>query len=273
MINGQSLEARNGGSYAASFAPRVNSMMTTNNNSKSTTAPHTINDGKINNPHLRTTTTVNTATTVYHQPAQHRDTFNTSSSYSPHSNVEINTQSSSPANPKSPRTYNRTSSAMNASLSPPNQTSSPYSSTSSIDLRAKLVAAYTVAMNSLESVTPDLLSKVGYDQAHTVIVEMHNEITKYNKSVLSKESAGLKPPNGPKDDFADAILRSGNLLSEYRTIFRKYESAVAAQGVASAQLKHTLASKQHIESEILHIKSRLQQIQFDWGKERGSFNL
>jgi hypothetical protein len=162
---------------------------------------------------------------------------------------------------------------MNASLSPPNQKSSPYTSTSSIDLRAKLVAAYTVAMNSLESVTPDLLSKVGYDQAHTVIVEMHNEITKYNKSILSKESAGLKPPNGPKDDFADAILRSGNLLSEYRTIFRKYESAVAAQGVASAQLKHTLASKQHIESEILHIKSRLQQIQFHWGKERGSFNL
>ena len=94
-----------------------------------------------------------------------------------------------------------------------------------------------------------------------------------HKLVSSKIPTKLKPPNGPKDDFADAILRSGNLLSEYRTIFRKYESAVAAQGVASAQLKHTLASKQHIESEILHIKSRLQQIQFDWGKERGSFNL
>jgi len=49
-------------------------------------------------------------------------------------------------------------------------------------------------------------------------------------------------------------------------MFREYEAAVTSQTLASAQLKHALAHKQLIESKLLHVKNRLQQIQFDAGK-------
>ena len=271
MINDQSVEARNGGSYAASFSPGATNMTKSTNNLKSTTVPQAVNDGNMINPHIKMTTTVNTAKTIYHQTAQHRDTLIATTPSTHLLNVAMNTQPGSLANSKSPRANFKASSPMSTNQTSPVHISSPSVSASKFDLRAKLVASYTVAMNALESVTPDLLSKVGYDQAHSAIVEMHNEITRYNKSVFTNTTAALHPPIGPRDMFADAILRSGNLLCEYRTLFRKYETVVAAQGLASAQLKHTLASKQHIESEMFHIKSRLQQIQFDSGK-LGEYN-
>ena len=49
-------------------------------------------------------------------------------------------------------------------------------------------------------------------------------------------------------------------------MFREHEAATAAQSSASAQLKHAYAQKQLIESKLLHIKDRLQQLQFYAGK-------
>ena len=266
LIKNQTSKSSIGGSYASSFAPKVESMMTMNESSRSNTVPQTTIDGKMLNPHHKTTTTVNTAVTVYHQNANNsRSTTIATGSSSPPSSTDIKTMNGSMANPKSPRPYiNHSSTIKSTSQASPNQTTSPYTSGSSIDLRSKLVASYTFALNALESVTSEL--KVGYEQANTAIVEMHNEVARYNKSVSTRATPALHPPNGHRDVLADAILRSGNLLCEYRALYRKYETALAAQGVASAQLKHTLAMKQHAESELLHIKSRLEQIQLDSSK-------
>ena len=145
--------------------------------------------------------------------------------------------------------------------------SSPYSTYSAKDpLRPKLIALYTVAMNALDSVTTDLQTKLGYEQANTAIVSLLNETTGYYKAVYIGETPALKPPTNSKESFADAILKSGNLLGEYKVMFREHEAATAAQSSASAQLKLAYAQKQLIESKLLHIKSRLQQLQFDAGK-------
>jgi len=133
-------------------------------------------------------------------------------------------------------------------------------------LRPKLIAYYTVAMNALDSVSVDLQTKVGYEQANSAIVTLLNETTSYYKAVYLNETPALEPPTSSKDHFADSILKSGNLLGEYKVLFREYESAMTSQSLASAQLKHALAHKQHIESKLLHIKSQLQQLQYDNGK-------
>ena len=121
-------------------------------------------------------------------------------------------------------------------------------------------------MNALDSVTTDLQTKLGYEQANTAIVSLLNETTGYYKAVYIGETPALKPPTNSKESFADAILKSGNLLGEYKVMFREHEAATAAQSSASAQLKLAYAQKQLIESKLLHIKSRLQQLQFDAGK-------
>jgi hypothetical protein len=133
-------------------------------------------------------------------------------------------------------------------------------------LRPKLIAYYTVAMNALDSVSVDLQTKVGYEQANSAIVTLLNETTSYYKAVYLNETPALEPPTSSKDHFADSILKSGNLLGEYKVLFREYETAMTSQSLASAQLKHALAHKQHIESKLLHIKSQLQQLQHDNGK-------
>ena len=146
-------------------------------------------------------------------------------------------------------------------------TSSPSSITSvNGPLRPKLIANYTVAMNALDSVTPELQSKVGFEQANTAIIEILNDTTRYYKAVYMGEALALNPPTTSKEIFADSILKSGNLLGEYKVTFREYEAATTSQSLASAQLKHALAHKQHVESKLLHIKNRLQQLQFDASK-------
>ena len=146
-------------------------------------------------------------------------------------------------------------------------TSSPSSITSvNGPLRPKLIANYTVAMNALDSVTPELQSKVGFEQANTAIIEVLNDTTRYYKAVYMGEAPALNPPTTSKEFFADSILKSGNLLGEYKVTFREYEAATTSQSLASAQLKHALAHKQHVESKLLHIKNRLQQLQFDASK-------
>jgi hypothetical protein len=146
-------------------------------------------------------------------------------------------------------------------------TSSPSSITSvNGPLRPKLIANYTVAMNALDSVTTELQSKVGFEQANTAIIEILNDTTRYYNAVYMNEAPALNPPTSSKEFFADSILKSGNLLGEYKVTFREYEAATTSQSLASAQLKHALAHKQHVESKLLHIKNRLQQLQFDASK-------
>jgi len=154
-------------------------------------------------------------------------------------------------------------------MSQPSQkhSSTPISINSGKDpLRPKLIAYYTDAMNALESVTPDIQTKLGYEQANTAINALLDETTSYYKAVYMGNVLALKPPSSAKESFADSILKSGNLLGEYKVMFREYEAAVTSQTLASAQLKHALAHKHLIESKLLHVKNRLQQIQFDAGK-------
>jgi len=147
------------------------------------------------------------------------------------------------------------------------QSSTPISLNASKEpLRPKLIAHYTVAMNALESVTTENQTKLGYEQANTAINSLLNESTSYYKAVYMGEIIALKPPSSAKDSFADSILKSGNLLGEYKVMFREYEAATTSQSLASAQLKHALAQKQLIESKLLHIKNRLHQLQFDAGR-------
>jgi len=172
------------------------------------------------------------------------------------------------SSPASTISVNLQTSPMNSNMHVEMKSSSlaSYTSTNYEPLRPKLIAYYTVAMNALDSVSVDLQTKVGYEQANTAVVSLLNETTSYYKSVYMDEAPALKPPTTSKDHFADSILKSGNLLGEYKVLFREYEAAMTSQSLASAQLKHTLAHKQLIESKLLHIKNRLQQLQFDSGK-------
>jgi hypothetical protein len=132
-----------------------------------------------------------------------------------------------------------------------------YSVSSKSPLRERIVQYYHLAVSAMQSITSDQRTKCGYEKVMSFISSLHNEIILYKRHIAA---GGILLPDATtaEEVFADKLLLSAEVLSDFRVKYRGYEVATASQDVGRAQLKLAMANVLHTEFTMKSIMDSLE---------------
>ena len=132
-----------------------------------------------------------------------------------------------------------------------------YTISSKSPLRERLVQYYQLAVSAMESITSDPRTKCGYEKVMSFMTSLHNEIVLYRRHIAA---GGLLLPDAINEDenFADKLLSSADLLSDFKVKYRGYEVAVTSQEVGRSQLKLAMTNVLHTEFTMKNIMENLE---------------
>ena len=132
-----------------------------------------------------------------------------------------------------------------------------YTISSKSPLRERLVQYYQLALSAMESITSDPRTKCGYEKVMSFMTSLHNEIVLYKRHIAA---GGILLPDAINEDevFADKLLSSADLLSDFKVKYRGYEVAVASQEVGRSQLKLAMTNVLHTEFTMKNIMENLE---------------
>jgi hypothetical protein len=132
-----------------------------------------------------------------------------------------------------------------------------YTISSKSPLRERLVQYYHLALSAMESITSDPRTKCGYEKVMSFMTSLHNEIVLYKRHIAA---GGHLLPDAVNEDevFADKLLLSADLFSDFKVKYRGYEVAVASQEVGRSQLKLAMTNVLHTEFTMKNIMENLE---------------
>jgi hypothetical protein len=132
-----------------------------------------------------------------------------------------------------------------------------YSVSSKSPLRQRIVQYYDLAVSAMQSITSDQRTKCGYEKVMSFISSLHNEIILYKRHIAAGGIL-LSDATTAEEVFADKLLLSAEVLSDFRVKYRGYEVATASQDVGRAQLKLAMANVLHTEFTMKSIMDSLE---------------